>query len=666
MEERLESLYSLRRAIRAAAGSALLLAAVLIAYWPAMRDGGWIWDDDAHVTNNPALRNPDGLRKIWTNPKAVPTHQYYPLVHTTFWLQYPRDGSPLDPMPFHVANVLLHATSAIVLWQLLRKLLVPGAFVAAAIWALHPINVESVAWVTERKNVLSGLLYLLAAAAYLRFEDIRNLNFQISNPKSKIQNPDSPWPWYAWALVLFLGALFSKTVASSLPAALLLVFWWKRGRLDWRTIWPTIPFFVLGATMGLLTSILETHPDYVGASGAEWTIPWLHRLLIAGRAIWFYPWKLIVPTQLAFSYEQWRIDPRVVGQWVYLFAAIWLVGILYFARRWLGRGPIVAMLFYGGTILPALGLFTLFPMRYTFVADHYQYMAGIGLIALAVAASTSRLTRLPRWAAQWPLSVCVLTILAGLTWQQSKIYENAETLWTDTLAKNDSSWLARHHLARIYIMEHRQFDRAVELCERNVRDLPRNEFLLSQYAEALDAAGRADKARDVYHHLLSLYPAGHATNHKLAVMYLKTGQIPEAVRHFREELRVNSNPDQQRMTRSGLADALMLLGLNAEAEEELWQVVRGDVDNVPSRVKLANLLLARGERAQAVQLLRDVRRLEPGLIAERLKLARELHELKRYTEAVLEFDRILRLDPDNLDARAGRQNALVMLNRVDP
>jgi protein O-mannosyl-transferase len=130
----------------------LLVVAVLIAYLPALQ-GGYIWDDNRYVTENPILPQPDGLAAIWTDPGA--TIQYYPMVFTTFWLEYRLWG--LNPLGYHATNILLHALSALLLWAILRRLAVPGAWLAAALFALHPVHVESVAWVTERKNVLSGL-----------------------------------------------------------------------------------------------------------------------------------------------------------------------------------------------------------------------------------------------------------------------------------------------------------------------------------------------------------------------------------------------------------------------------------------------------------------------------------------------------------------------------
>lgn len=253
----------------------VLFVVVFLAYLPAWH-GGFIWDDDAHVTR-PKLRCWEGLFRIWFEPGA--TQQYYPLVHGTFWLEHWLWGD--DPTGYHLVNLALHAGSAFLVALILRRLAVPGAFLAAVVFALHPVHVESVAWITEMKNTLSAVFYLSAMLCYLRFDENRGGR------------------WYAAALGLFLLALLSKTVTATLPAALLVIFWWRRGRLDWRSdVLPLAPFLLLGAVSGLFTAWVERTIN--GAEGAEFQFSLVERCLIAGRAIWFYLGKLLWPADLIF------------------------------------------------------------------------------------------------------------------------------------------------------------------------------------------------------------------------------------------------------------------------------------------------------------------------------------------------------------------------------
>jgi len=286
---------------RRTALAALGLLALLLAYEPALR-AGFIWDDDVYVTDNANLVEPGGLRRIWLEPRTSP--QYYPVVHTSFWIEQRLWGSA--PFGYHLVNVLLHFAAALLVWRLLERLGVPGAALAAAVFALHPVHVESVAWVTERKNVLSGVLYLAAFLAYLRFD------------------AGGPGRWRAYALAsgLFLGALGSKTVTASLPAAVAVVLWWRDGRLEPRRLAPLLPLLALGAAAGLATAWLEA--AHVGASGEEWSLSPVGRCLVAARALWFYLGKLEVQVERplealrALGEQDWVLETSIFGNLIHV------------------------------------------------------------------------------------------------------------------------------------------------------------------------------------------------------------------------------------------------------------------------------------------------------------------------------------------------------------
>jgi Flp pilus assembly protein TadD len=402
-------------------GASLLVIAVFIAYRPAA-SGAFIWDDDDHVALNPNLRWAGGLNNIWFHPTRSP--QYYPVTFTSFWIEYHLWGG--DTRGYHEVNILLHAASALMLWRILKRLRVPGAALAAAIFALHPVMVESVAWITERKNTLSLLFYLFSMNAYLSFA-------RIDEDQSKPAK--SRWGAYAAALFFFLCALGSKTVTATLPVALLLILWWKI-RLRRRDIAMLAPFLALALAAGILTSFLER--SEVGASGPEWNYTASQRLLIASRAAWFYAAKLVWPANLSFVYPKWQVVPTSLAQWVFPVALIIVIALLFVLRRRLSRGPLVAALFFIGALVPALGFINVYPMRYTFVADHYQYHASIGLIVLAVSGAVTflRTHRVARGA-----QVILLIALSLLTWFRAGVYRDQRSLWADTLRKNPDSWM---------------------------------------------------------------------------------------------------------------------------------------------------------------------------------------------------------------------------------
>ena len=208
-----------------------LAAAVFITYQPCWH-GGFIWDDESHVTRA-ELQSWHGLLRIWTDVAA--TTQYYPLLHSVFWLEHAAWGRA--EIGYHLANLALHACVVVLVLAVLRRLNVPGAWLAAAIFALHPVQVESVAWITEQKNTLSAVFYLAAALCYLRFDRTRGR------------------AWYAGAAALFIAALLSKTITGTLPGALLVIFWWQRGRLSWKKdVLPLAPFFLAGIRSPRLTA----------------------------------------------------------------------------------------------------------------------------------------------------------------------------------------------------------------------------------------------------------------------------------------------------------------------------------------------------------------------------------------------------------------------------
>ena len=389
-----------------------LVCATLAAYWPALR-GTRLWDDEGHITR-PEFQSWHGLWRIWFELGA--TQQYYPLLHSAFWVEHRLWGDSV--LGYHLINILLHSTAALLVVMILRRLDVPGAWLAGFIFALHPVFANSVAWISEQKSTLSGVFYLASALLYLRFDQTRRR-----------------WQ-YLTALGLFLAALLSKSVTATLPAALLVILWWRKGRLNSkRDVWPLLLWLALGAAAGLFTSWVER--SYIGAQGPEFALTMLERCLLAGRVIWFYLAKLVWPVNLVFVYPHWTLD---TGQWwQYLFplsalalgAALWRL-----ARR--ERGPLAGFLFFAGTLFPVLGFLNVYPFIYSYVADHFQYLASFGVIVTAASGLTLALTRMPASFQRTSLVLAgvLVAILGVLTWRQSAIYRDVETLYRDTLRHN--------------------------------------------------------------------------------------------------------------------------------------------------------------------------------------------------------------------------------------
>lgn len=567
---------------------ALIFAVVALCYGPVYH-AGFIWDDDDYVTQNPVLRTLGGLFRIWFEPTSIP--QYYPLVHSTFWIEYQLWG--LAPLGYHVVNVLLHATGASLLLVLLQRLRVPGALFAALVFAAHPVHVESVAWITERKNVLSGVFYLAALGAWDRWRP-----FDGSTGRGGRAG-------YWKVTLLFACALFSKTVTCSLPAAILLLIWWRKGRIERRDVAPTLPLFVLGAAMAAATVWLER--EHVEAVGASWDYSMVERVVIAGRALWFYAGKLVWPTSLTFSYPKWEVDAAAPLAWLPVLAAAALVAALWALRNRVGRGPLIAALFFGGTLLPALGFFDVFPMRYSFVADHFQYLASLGPIVLLCGLATRVVSRRPV-AVRVAGAAAVVVVLGVLTWRQCRVYEGHLTLWTDTVAKNPTSGLGHTNLGKLYV-DSGDYARAIEHLRAA---LALDDTLWEAHANlgvALLNTGDVDGARAEFERVIELEPDQPAGYNNLGVTLARRGDREGAIEQFRKALAVDPRNAE---VRAALAMTLAQLGREEDALRQLDAALRLAPGHVPTLLTAADLLLLIGRAPKSAEAAVAALRLAPG------------------------------------------------------
>src|SRR5688572_2104371 len=615
--------------LRTLAPSLALIGLTFLAYLPALK-AGFIWDDPDYVTQNATLRSPEGLWQIWFIPRSIP--QYYPMVHTTFWVEYQlwRLWAP----GYHAVNVALHVAAAVLLFAVLRRLAFPAAWLAAAVFALHPVHVESVAWVTERKNVLSAVFYLGAMLAYFRFDD----------PNS--EGDQRNWRAYGIAIGLFVLALLSKTVTCSLPAAILLVIWWKRGRIALNDVKPLIPLFVLGAGFAFVTAYFEK--EHVGATGAEFDFSFIDRILIAGRAVWFYVWKLIAPVNLAFIYPRWNIDPARRWQFLFPFAAVLMLMALFLLRRRIGRGPLVALLFFGGTLLPALGFVNVYPMRYSFVADHFQYLASVGVIVLLVAILRRVAQRTT------PYMPVILIPLGMITFQQAKVYQNTETLWTDTAAKNPDSWMVHTNLGHA-LVERKAYDDAQEHYEIALRLAPHLPEPHWNVGIGLSVRGDYDGALRHFNEAIRLDPKFPQAYFSRGNVFRERGQLDEAIKQYEQAIALKRD----------YAEAYYNLGVIAEGQKRLDDAIRyyelavaNKLDYADAHYNLANALLSRGRLDEALVHYSQVIRINPRRADAHVNLGATFMQMGRYEDARQAFMAALAIDPSLRPARQGMQRAL--------
>ncbi|MBN1516663.1 tetratricopeptide repeat protein [Candidatus Sumerlaeota bacterium] len=578
----------------------LLAIATIFAYQQAW-NAGYIWDDDFYVTDNELLHAPDGLRRIWFSQDSP--SQYFPLTYTSLRIEYALWG--LNSSGYHWTNILLHVINALLLWLVLARLKLPGPWLAAAIFALHPVHVESVAWITERKNTLSLFFMLLSTHAWLAFAEER---------------PKTLWRYYALALLLYALALFSKTTACTLPATLILVLWLKEKPINWRRWVQVIPFLILGVAMGLFTMWWERHHQHT--TGKDFGYGMLDRLLIASRAAWFYIGKLIWPRNLTFSYPHWTIDPSDPLAYSWLAACIALGAAVAYVRRFFGRGIETALVFFVAMLSPVIGFIMLYTFWYTFVADHYQYVASIGLIALAAGGITMAFRRIDQKNPYIkPVLCCALLVALGvLTWRQCAMYENSETLWRATIERNPESLMAHINLgselsARGDVdeaMEHFQraleiqpgdavaayslgnallrkgrLDDAMPLFQRAVKNDPGDLLAHYNYGVALMEKRRVDEAIARYQKALTIDPKYSPAHYNLGIALFQNKQADEAIAHFKQALELQPG---FAAAYHNLGIACSSLGRQGEAAEYFKQAVELESNNVAALNKLAWIL----------------------------------------------------------------------------
>ena len=533
-------------------GAAATLAAwTIFAYWPAWH-GGFIWDDDRYVTHNYLLIAPDGLCRIWFSLDAP--SQYFPLAYTV--LRIERSLWDLNPVGYHWVNILLHLGNALLVWCVLARLKVPGAWLAAAIFALHPVQVESVAWISELKNVLMGFFFLLTLLTWIEYVDATHKHRRIL---------------YVAALVFYLLALSAKATACTLPAALLLVLWLKKTAIGRSALLEIIPFVLLALGMGLLAVWWE---KYHQGTRMLVSLGPLERLLIASQAVWFYLGKIFWPAKLTFIYPQWRIDAASPVAYLWLIAAIAFVVAIYYGRRWFGRSVEVATLFFVVTLGPLLGFVMLYTFRYTFVADHYQYLASIGPIALASAG----LVTLSRSSKTFQrvvggTSFAILICLGLLTWRQSATYRDAETLWRATIAKNPDCWMAYNNLGVV------QFEK-----------------------------GGVEDAIEKYQQSLRLHPDYPEAHYNLGSALLQEGYADEAIRQCEEALKIQPNEPDAHVV---LGNAFMAKRDVDRAINQYQQALTVRPEDSNAHYNLGIALQEKGETERAAREYEKARKYEP-------------------------------------------------------
>jgi tetratricopeptide (TPR) repeat protein len=537
----------------------LLIALVVIAY-SRVFNAGFIWDDDRHLTRNPCVVGPLGFKEIWSAAHAF----YYPLVLTTFWALHKFVG--LNPLPYHLLNVVVHGCSAVVLWRVLRHLKIPGAWLGAAIWALHPVMVQSVAWVTELKNTQSCLFYLLSILCFLKWKESREHGGAVFKGTRQPAKGRRPVELFVLSVFFFVLATLSKPSVVMLPAVLALSIWWQNRRLTARNIMSLAPFVAISVLASAWT--IWEQRFHSGATGPDWAQTWPERFIIAGRAVWFYLSKLVWPHPLIFMYPRWEMNSSQLVAWLPLLALLAGLIALWFVKANWGRAVFFAAAYYLISLFPILGFFSVYFFRYSFVSDHFQYLASMGPLALAgagIALASSRhgstspmpVPRRNMKRRQNPVpttlrasavtsqlflvSTILLLVLGFLAWQQSASYRDSETLWQTTIDRNPSCWMAENNLGSELLEANGDPSAAVAHLEKSLRLRPDLLEAHRSLAYGLLRKGETDEAMAEARVALNLDPGDPDAHGVLGTVFMGKGLVDDAIAEFSRALEIRPN-----------------------------------------------------------------------------------------------------------------------------
>jgi tetratricopeptide (TPR) repeat protein len=545
---------------------AFMVLAVAICYIPAM-GAGFVWDDDLLVTDNPLVKNIDSLPYIWGSAAAT---DYTPLTSTVFWTEWRLWGD--DAPGYHVVNILLHALSALLLWRVLARLAIPGAWLGALLFAVHPVNVASVAWIAELKNTLSLVFYLTAILFYLRFLDVRKV------------------PLYAAALAAAACAFLAKGSTVILPLALLLCLWWKERRIRRPDLAGLAPFFLLGGVMALVTIHFQARVIDAGAA----QLPPLARVARAGHALWFYLGKDLWPVDLCIVYPKWPVDHSFLP----LIAAAGLTALLWLGRGRLGRGPFFAWAYFTVALLPVLGLVKMTFLEQAWVADWWQQLAlpaVMALVAAAVALAWERLRSRGARAAIGSLVGCVALLLGARTWSQASAYESMETLCRRTLASNPASWTAHNNLGGV-----------------------------------LNAQGHLDEAAHEYEAALALKPTDPSSHSNLGIIYARLHRYDAAIAEYQSALKLA--PDNAKAW-FNLGNAYRAQHRDDQAVDAFGHAIDINARWTSPRYEMGTILLGLGRLSEAGHQAQILVALDPGSISGHYLFARAAAAIGRFDVA---------------------------------
>ena len=571
--------------------AAIIVLAGLVIYWPALQ-GDWLWDDNVLVTGNSDLRSVQGLGNIWF---STPVTDYWPLTWTLLWVEWHIWGN--NPVGYHVCSLALHLLSGFLIWRLFNRLGLRLGWLGGLLFVIHPLAVESVAWVAEIKNTLSLPFYLLSLNAWLDGEE---------------EKPGG----YGRSVLYYLAAMLAKTSTVMLPAVILLYCWWKRGRISGQEFKRMIPYGAIALVLGLVTLYFQDHghgnnPVELGGIGT--------RLVRAGTALFFYFGKFILPVQLLPIYPRWTFDPPVFFQILTIpLLAILLLGF-WIERRGRGRHALFGSGFFLLNLLPVLGFVKMQYLNVTWVADHFVYLPMIGLIGLFVAGCGQLLEWIPATLKIYVMGALVLafTWLARESNGYAGLFIGQEPLFTYTLRYNSQAWLAHYNLG-FTLMQSGRVPEAVDQFEQAVKIKPGADAR-NNLGIALVHAGRIPEALEQYAQAVKIKPDFAEAHYNLGIALMDAGRVPDAMEQYKETVKLK--PDFANAY-NNLGMALMQTGRVAEAVAQYEMALKANPDDAEAHNNLGVALRQSGRLDDAIGQFEAALRIKPDFSTARNNLAK--------------------------------------------
>lgn len=603
----------------------------LAVYWPSLH-GGFIWDDDSMLTANPFVQARNGLGLIWFSTGPI---DYFPLTYTSLWAEWHLWG--MNSLGYHVTNILLHAAGCLLLWRVLANLKIPGAFLASLLFLVHPVNVESVAWIAERKNALSLVFYFLTVLLFVKFDNAGKKHF------------------YFWSLAAFLLSLLSKTSGVMLPFVLLGLAWWQRRKITKTDLLRSLPFFGLALVLGFVT-IWFQYNRAIADDVIHHRDFWM-RLAGAGWAVWFYLGKALWPADLSFVYREWNIDPHSLLSYLPGFAVFGVLILFWRFRHSWGRPLLFVFAYFMVTLFPVLGFFKVYFQRYSYVADHWQYFSLPALVVLIAAA----VNLLPALAARRLVAGVLVIVLAALTWRQAAVYKSEESVWRDTMAKNPQCWLAYNEFGML-LERNGQHDEAIKSYQRSF-EIKRDQVEARNNLGALYYnQGKYDQAMELFQAARKLNARTAATHLNIGNVLNQRGQRTEAIAEFREAVRLNpAYPEAH----NNLACLLLAEGKAGESVAQFQEALKWRPNYLDALCNLGGALTEQGNIKDAIACAAAAVEQRPNHAHSRFVLGNAWFAAGKFSEAIDQYNAALQLQPDLIGARFKTGMAFLRLQKID-